>query len=260
MHKPGTAVAVLMTGAVLAIGGAIPSVAGGAGPRIDMAEMQFDFGAIPSDRNVEHVFKVKNTGDRPLVITSVQTSCGCTAAMMESSVIEPNGSGNLRVSFNPKGARGPIRKSVTISSNDPQRKSLVVMVSASPQPEALLDKPVIQVKRTHEKRERLDFDGKCAQCHVPKKAGLTGKKLYISACAMCHGDSGGGMAMEGEELGPPLKIGGSRVRTAEGMTQVITEGTGHPWMPGFGAEYGGPLSRKQVASLVKLIKNKFKEK
>lgn len=225
-----------------------------------MSEPEYNFGRIPNDRGVEHVFKVKNRGDRPLVITGVRTSCGCTAAMMETSVIEPGGTGNLRVSFNPKGGKNPVTRTITVSSNDPEKKDLALRVSADPQPASMVAQPAPPAKRTHPRKERLEFDGKCGACHLPQKPGLTGKKLYIAACARCHGDTGGGVSLDGEALGPAIRPGGTGIRTAEGIKQAVSAGTGHPWMPGFGAEYGGPLSEKQVASLVKLVSNKFKEK
>jgi len=255
-EKSGIAIFALVS---LTLCGAVASVAECSGPRILVAEPDYSFGRISNDRGVEHVFKVKNTGDRPLVITGVRTSCGCTAAMMESSVIEPGGSGNLRVSFNPKGAKNPVTRSITVSSNDPDKKDIILKVSADPRAPSEVAKPPVPVKRTHERRERLVLDGKCAQCHAPK-GGLTGGKLFKAACVKCHGASGEGMTLDGETLGSSLKVAASGIRSEDGIRQSISAGTGHPWMPGFGAEYGGPLSEKQVASLVKLIRNNFKEK
>ena len=250
----------VLLGISIVLASALPAFAGKGGPKIEIPEPEHNFGSIPNDRAVEHVFKEKNAGDRPLVITAVRTSCGCTAAMMESSVIEPGGNGNLRVSFHPKGGKNTVTRTVTVSSNDPGKPDVQIRVSASPVPAAEIDAPVVPVKRTHEKRGRLSFDGGCARCHVPQKAGLSGKKLYLAACASCHGQVGQGVILGSDIIGPALKAGGTAVRTNEGLNLTITAGTGHPWMPGFGAEYGGPLSEKQVDSLVKLIRNNFKEK
>ena len=260
MHRPK--IVNVLQAAVIAIFACVAFSAVGecGGPRLVVDQPEHSFGRIPNDRGVEHVFKVKNTGDRPLVITGVRTSCGCTAAMMESSVIEPGGTGNLRVSFSPKGGKTPVTRSITVSSNDPVKKDFTLKVSADPQVASEVDVKIAPVKRTHERKARLDLDGKCAKCHVPQKPGMSGKKLYIAACAKCHGDSGEGIMLDGETLGAAIKVGGTGVRTEDGIRQTITAGTGHPWMPGFGAEYGGPLSEKQVASLVKLVRNKFKEK
>lgn len=228
------------------------ALAASKGPRIDVPERNFSFGRIPNDRGVEHVFSVHNRGDRPLVITSVRTSCGCTAAMMESSVIEPNGAGNLRVNFSPRGAKGSVTRTITIASNDPQTPNVQLSVSAEQvPPEEALPQP--EIKRTHERKEKLVFTGDCAKCHLPPKGGLKGRKLYEAVCAKCHGVGGAGVTIDKERLGPPLAANASRVRTREGLVQLISGGTGSPLMPGFGAEYGGPLSSAQVASLADYI-------
>lgn len=223
------------------------------GPIIDVPEKDFSFGRVPNDRGVEHVFKVFNRGNRPLVITAVRTSCGCTAAMMESSVIEPRGSGNLRVNFSPRGARGTVTRSVTIASNDPDRPNVVVTVSADQVPPGEDATPPPEVKRTHEKRGVLSFAGECAKCHAPNKAGLRGRRLYDAVCAKCHGGVGEGVTVQGERLGPSLAVSASPIRTREGLIQLISGGTGSPVMPGFGSEYGGPLSSAQVASIADFI-------
>src|SRR6185503_7008189 len=101
------------------------------GARIAVDNADFNFGRVPNDRAVEHVFKVSNTGTKPLVITRVQTSCGCTAAMMESSVIDPGKSGKLRVSFNPHNQKQTVTRTISVYSNDPVDSVLQLKVSAT---------------------------------------------------------------------------------------------------------------------------------
>lgn len=45
-----------------------------AGPRLDVREMQYDFGKVIQGTQVSHVFEVRNTGTEPLIIERVQTS------------------------------------------------------------------------------------------------------------------------------------------------------------------------------------------
>jgi len=232
--------------------------AGAKGPKITVADADFDFGRVPNNQAVEHVFKVKNTGDRPLVITAVRTSCGCTAAMMESSVIEPGGTGNLRVSFNPRGGKGPVMRTVNISSNDPDNPALQIKVSASPVAAGEVDKPQPPPKRTHELRPLLSFGGKCAKCHAPAGKAVKGRFLFEAVCAKCHGARGEGVVIGEDRLGTRIGLGAMAVRTKEGLRRIITEGSGHPWMPGFGSEFGGPLSLEQVDSLVAFIMKDLK--
>lgn len=225
--------------------------AGGAGPRIGVDAADFSFGRVPNDRAVEHVFKVSNTGTKPLVITRVQTSCGCTAAMMESSVIDPGKSGKLRVQFNPKGQKQIVTRTVTIHSNDEAQPALALRVSAEVVPVGEEKKPAKAPRRAHPPEPRLTFAGACLKCHGPRTAGESGGKLYLSACAPCHGPSGEGVRLgDAEVIGPPLRLASMTVKSPAGLRQVVAAGTGHPFMPGFGREYGGPLTDAQVASVV----------
>src|SRR5688500_18360428 len=57
------------------------------------AETSFDFGKIKVNKQVTHEFSFINAGDAPLVITSVQASCGCTVAKYSKDAIAPGSSG-----------------------------------------------------------------------------------------------------------------------------------------------------------------------
>jgi hypothetical protein len=43
-----------------------------------LSEPSFDFGKIKKGDVVEHIYEVTNTGKNPLIISSVQPTCGCT--------------------------------------------------------------------------------------------------------------------------------------------------------------------------------------
>lgn len=44
------------------------------GPRIELKEMQHDFGKVASGTPASHVFEVRNAGDEPLIIERVQST------------------------------------------------------------------------------------------------------------------------------------------------------------------------------------------
>ncbi|MEK7766760.1 MAG: DUF1573 domain-containing protein [bacterium] len=236
---------------------AASAFAAGAGPRIEVEGPDYSFGKVPADRAVEHVFKVRNAGTKPLVVSRVQTSCGCTAAMMESSVVEPGKTGKLRVSFNPHNQHASVTRTVTIYSNDERTPTLQLKVSADVVAPGDERKPDVPVVRAHPKEAALAFTPACLRCHGPAQADESGAKLYASACAKCHGAAGEGVSIEKEKVAPSLRLNGMSVRSPDGIRQVIAAGTGHPHKPGFSRAYGGPLSDKQIASLVELITKQF---
>lgn len=82
-----------------------------------------DFGTISEDGGkVDAVFTVINKTDKPILLTKVKASCGCTAPSWTKEPIEPGKTGEVTATFNPKGRRGPIDKSVTImTSGSPER-------------------------------------------------------------------------------------------------------------------------------------------
>jgi hypothetical protein len=44
------------------------------GPRIEIKEIQHDFGKVPQGTVANHVFEFRNTGDEPLIIERVQST------------------------------------------------------------------------------------------------------------------------------------------------------------------------------------------
>lgn len=103
-------------------------------PVVWVDEESHDFGVIPATETVQHVFTVKNVGGKPLNIKRVQTSCGCTAAVMDNQALQPGESTRLKVTFDPRGRRGAQRRTVWIHSDDPvtQRRQLNISATVSP--------------------------------------------------------------------------------------------------------------------------------
>ncbi|MDR1525527.1 MAG: DUF1573 domain-containing protein [Tannerella sp.] len=66
---------------------------------------------------IECEFTLTNTGDNPLVITKVTTSCGCTASDWTKEPIGAGKQGFVKVSFDPKGRKGEFVKSLTVFTN-----------------------------------------------------------------------------------------------------------------------------------------------
>ena len=75
-----------------------------------------DYGTVSkgSDDGVRS-FEFTNTGDSPLIITNVQSTCGCTVPSKPTEPIMPGKTGKIDVKYNM--APGPIRKTITVESN-----------------------------------------------------------------------------------------------------------------------------------------------
>lgn len=76
----------------------------------------YDFGKIALNKPVTHEFRFTNTGDGPLVISSVQASCGCTVTDYSKEPIPPGSEGFVKATYNAAKA-GVFSKTVTVNAN-----------------------------------------------------------------------------------------------------------------------------------------------
>ena len=83
---------------------------------ISLKETAFDFGTIPQGKPVYHFFEVTNNGKTPMVLSNVQTSCGCTTPEWSKEPIAPGATAKVRVGYN-AAAEGHFEKYITITYN-----------------------------------------------------------------------------------------------------------------------------------------------
>ncbi len=86
-------------------------------PVLVFAENEFDFGDITQGDQVTHVFKFRNEGMVPLLISNVQTTCGCTVPEWPKTPIPPGVESEIKATFNSAGKMGRQNKVITINSN-----------------------------------------------------------------------------------------------------------------------------------------------
>jgi hypothetical protein len=98
-------------------------------------ETTLPLGDVPNGRIVERDVTVTNTGDAPLVVESLTTSCGCTTATLDAMTIAPQATATLHIAFD-SGAHGPdlrgeLLRQVILVSNDPARPETLVELTAN---------------------------------------------------------------------------------------------------------------------------------
>ncbi|NBC83832.1 MAG: DUF1573 domain-containing protein [Bacteroidetes bacterium] len=87
-------------------------------PNIDFHKLEHDFGTIEeTDGKVNYKFEFTNIGSKPVIVSNVHASCGCTTPEWTKQPVLPGTSGFVEVSYNPANRPGPFRKSITITSN-----------------------------------------------------------------------------------------------------------------------------------------------
>jgi hypothetical protein len=85
------------------------------------AEIKFktdtiDYGIIDKGSDGERVFEFTNTGNAPLLITDVKSSCGCTVPEWPKTPVAAGAKSSIKVKYDTNRI-GKIRKTVTVYSN-----------------------------------------------------------------------------------------------------------------------------------------------
>ena len=100
---------------------------------LELKETSYDFGKIPQGRPVTHDFEVVNTTKKPLIIETVEASCGCTTPEWSQEPIAPGSSTKIKVGFN-AAAEGQFSKNITIFYNGNETKMLGIKGTVYPSP------------------------------------------------------------------------------------------------------------------------------
>ena len=87
-------------------------------PDMSFENETIDYGTIDQGADGIRMFKFKNTGKSPLIITEVKGQCGCTTLPdgWPKEPIKPGASGTIKVKYDTQ-RTGAFDKKVTITSN-----------------------------------------------------------------------------------------------------------------------------------------------
>lgn len=84
--------------------------------KIEFKSDTIDYGTIEKGSNGVRVFEFTNTGNEPLIISKVSSSCGCTIPKKPEDPILPGKTGQIEVKYDTNRVN-PIRKTITVISN-----------------------------------------------------------------------------------------------------------------------------------------------
>jgi len=85
-------------------------------PEIYFEKTSHDYGNIKNGSEGSSVFVFKNTGKKPLVLTDVKASCGCTTPTWPREPITQGKSAVIKVVYDTKRI-GSFNKTITVTSN-----------------------------------------------------------------------------------------------------------------------------------------------
>ena len=109
-------------------------------PKIDGAGMVFetetiDYGTIEHNANGDREFVFTNNGNKPLIISNAQGSCGCTVPTTPKEPIAPGAKGIIGVKYATDRV-GAFTKSVTVTSNADGQPTKVLTIKGTVLPDA----------------------------------------------------------------------------------------------------------------------------
>lgn len=86
------------------------------GPKIEFVKTIHDYGTIKKGSDGGCEFHFKNTGNEPLILSNVTSSCGCTIPTWPKDPVLPGQSGKINVMYDTKRI-GNISKTIKVMSN-----------------------------------------------------------------------------------------------------------------------------------------------
>ncbi|RCT55437.1 DUF1573 domain-containing protein [Winogradskyella sp. KYW1333] len=84
--------------------------------KIEFKTEIIDYGTIEKGADGVRVFEFTNTGNAPLIISNVKSTCGCTVPKKPKEPIMPGETGEIEVKYDTNRVN-PIRKTITVISN-----------------------------------------------------------------------------------------------------------------------------------------------
>ncbi len=98
-------------------------------PGIKFERTTYDFGEIKEGKNLYYDFAFVNTGKTDLILRKIKTSCGCTSATIDNTIIKTGYSGKISVIFYSKGKTGEQQNTITVITNDPDHAIITLSLT-----------------------------------------------------------------------------------------------------------------------------------
>lgn len=195
-------------------------------PQIAFDSTHFDFGRISPDKKVSHLYKVTNAGNAVLSITNVRPACGCTSTVTGQWSVPPGGSTEIEATFDPRGQRGIVRKSIVVTCNDPK----------SPEVTLTFDAEVVQPIQPS--KDNVFFD------KVDRRGSASDSVRFVSTdgepVKLTGADAPGAPYLhlstrpEGKDAVLDLTLAGKEIPAGQDMgIEVVTVHTSNPHVPVF---------------------------
>ena len=99
-------------------------------PAIEFEKTSHDFGVVDEGDELETTFSFENTGNAPLEIERVMSSCGCAAGQPSQSILMPGDKATIDLYFDTSNRSGTNSVGVSMVTNDPARETIRLELTA----------------------------------------------------------------------------------------------------------------------------------
>ena len=130
------------------------------GPLIELGPAAHDLGTMPQETIRKLTSRIYNRGTSDLIISSVESDCGCTVAALPDSCLAPGDSTSLGITFSTRHFSGNVTKNVFLKTNDPGSPRARIKVRAFVHAIVAIDPDELQfgsVPRGESPRQVVEF-------------------------------------------------------------------------------------------------------
>jgi len=86
-------------------------------PEIQFDNLSYNFGKVIQGEQLSYTFHFKNVGKSNLIISTVETSCGCTTSVPPKAPIRPGEKGEISLTFDSKYKNGEVISYLVVTAN-----------------------------------------------------------------------------------------------------------------------------------------------
>ena len=111
----------------------IPPAWSGSGKhgKISVENRTWDFGFVPLDYKLIHIYKVKNEGEGDLHIQKIVPNCDCTNVICSDTLIPPGSTVEIKIIFDTKNYYGQNNREIVVHTDDPDNPTINLEYSSN---------------------------------------------------------------------------------------------------------------------------------
>lgn len=101
--------------------------------KLEFSETRIRYEAKPDDERMEAIFRFKNIGETPVLITKLSSDCGCTIPKLTKNRYMPGESGEVTAIFKFGDRKGPQERTVTVTTSEGKSPYILTMEANIPE-------------------------------------------------------------------------------------------------------------------------------